>query len=88
MFSRLLELPEEDVSVAEVAVSPPLRAPVTELLGNLQSLLVIVNGFREVSQQVVNISKISAGSPLGCSVLKSKIELVYVTVPREIWDLT
>ena len=76
MFSCLLELPQEDMSVAEVAVSPPLRAPVAELLGNLQSLLMIVNSFGEVSQQVVDISKISAGSPLGCSVLESKIELV------------
>ena len=76
MLSSLLELPEEDVGVAEVTVGSSLSAPVSELLGNLQSLLMVVNGLGEVSQQVVDISKISAGSPLGCSVLESKIELV------------
>ena len=76
MFSCLLKLPEDDVSVAEVAVGSPLCAAVTELLGNLQSLLVIVNGFGEVSQQVVDVSKVSAGSTLSCSILERKIESV------------
>ena len=80
MFSCLLELPQEDVGVAEVAVSSALSAAVAELLGNLQSLLVIVNSFGEVSQQIVNISEVPAGSPLGRSVLESQIELE--RVPR------
>ena len=75
MFRRLLKLPEEDVSVAKVAVSSALSAAVTELLGNLQSLLVIVNSFGEVSKQVVNISQVSTGSALSCSILSRKIEL-------------
>ena len=86
MFSRLLELPQEDVSVAEVAVSSPLGAAVAELLGNLEPLLVIVNSFREVSQQIVDISQVSAGSALGCSILQSKIELD--RVPKENYGLT
>ena len=81
MFGCLLELPKEDVSVAEVAVGSPLSATVSELLGNLEPLLVVVNSLGEVSQQIVNISQVSTGSPLGCSILQSKIELV--TVPRE-----
>ena len=80
MFCRLLELPEEDVSVAEVAVSSPLGAAVAELLGNLESLLVIVNSFGEVSQQIVDVSEVSAGAALGGSILQSKIELE--RVPR------
>ena len=79
MFCGLLKLPQEDVSVAEVAVSSALSAAVTELLGNLQSLLVIVNSFGKVSKQIVNISQVSTGSPLGSSILQSKIELVTVS---------
>ena len=80
MFCRLLELPEEDVSVAEVAVSSPLGAAVAELLGNLESLLVIVNSFGEVSQQIVDVSEVSAGTALGGSILQSKME--FGKVPR------
>ena len=69
MFGRLLELPKEDVSVAEVAVGSPLSATVSELLGNLEPLLVVVNCLGEVSQQIVNISEVSAGSALGGTIL-------------------
>ena len=69
MLSSLLELPEEDVGVTEVTVGSSLSAPVSELLGNLQSLLVIVDSLREVSQQIVNISEVSAGTALGGAIL-------------------
>ena len=69
MLSSLLELPEEDVGVTEVTVGSSLSAPVSELLGNLQSLLVIVDSLREVSQQIVNISEVSAGPALGGAIL-------------------
>ena len=68
------------MSVAEVTVGSPLRAAVAELLGNLQSLLVIVNSFGEVSQEIVNIAEVPASSALGSSILESKIELL--TLPR------
>lgn len=83
MLSSLLELPEEDVGVTEVTVGSSLSAPVSELLGNLQSLLVVVNRLRKVSKQIVNISEVSAGSTLGGSILQSKIELVTVPGVRE-----
>ena len=83
MLSSLLELPEEDVGVTEVTVGSSLSAPVSELLGNLQSLLVVVNRLRKVSKQIVNISEVSAGSTLGSSILQSKIELVTVPGVRE-----
>ena len=76
MLSSLLELPEEDVGVTEVTVGSSLSAPVSELLGNLQSLLVVVNRLRKVSKQIVNISEVSAGSTLSCSILERKIESV------------
>ena len=57
------------MGVTEVTVGPPLRAAVTELLGNLESLFVIVNSFGEVSQQIVNISEVSAGPALGGAIL-------------------
>ena len=68
------------MSVAEVAVGSPLGAAVAELLGNLESLLVIVNSFGEVSQQIVDVPEVSAGAALSCSILQSKIELE--RVPR------
>ena len=68
------------MSVAEVAVGSPLGAAVAELLGNLESLLVIVNSFGEVSQEIVNIAEVPASSALGSSILESKIELL--TLPR------
>ena len=83
MLSSLLELPEEDVGVTEVTVGSSLSAPVSELLGNLQSLLVVVNRLRKVSKQIVNISEVSAGSTLSGSILQSKIELVTVPGVRE-----
>ena len=69
VLGRLLELPEEDVRVAEVAVRAPLRAPVAELLGDLEALLVVVDRLAEVPQEVVNITEVATRSALGCAVL-------------------
>ena len=41
MFCGLLELPEEDVGIAEVGVRAPLRAPVAKLGCDFQTLLKI-----------------------------------------------
>jgi hypothetical protein len=39
VLGRLLELAEEDVRIAEIAVRAPFRAPVTKLLRYFQSFL-------------------------------------------------
>ena len=70
MLGRLLELPEEDVRVAEVAVRAPLRTPVAELLGDLEALLVVVDRLTEVPQKVVNITEVATRSALGCAILR------------------
>ena len=69
MFGGLLKLSEEDMSVTEVTVRPPLCTSVTELLSNLQSLLVVVDGFGEVSKQIMNIPEVTTGPTLSCSIL-------------------
>ena len=56
--------------VTEVAVRAPLRAPVAELLGDLEALLVVVDRLAEVPQKVVNITEVATRSALGCAVLR------------------
>ena len=70
----LLELSQEDVSVAEVTVCSALCTPVTELLGYLESLLVVVDCLGEVSKKIVNVTEISTSSTLGCSILDMDLE--------------
>lgn len=49
MLSSILELSQEYVRVAEVAIGSSLRGSVSELLGYLQALRVVLDGSREVS---------------------------------------
>ena len=56
--------------VTEVAVRAPLRAPVAELLGDLEALLVVVYRLAEVPQEVVNIAEVATRSALGCAILR------------------
>jgi len=53
------------VGIAEVAVGPSLGRFVAELLCDLQSFVVMMNGQRKVAQEVMNIPEIAASSTLG-----------------------
>lgn len=64
MVSCSLKLSKEDMSVTQIAVSSPLCRLVTELLGNCESLAVICDGLREVTQQIVSVAQVTAGSAL------------------------
>ena len=64
VLGSLLEFTQEDVRIAQIAVSSPLGTAVTELLGNLQPLLVVVDGLSEVPQEVVDVSQVAARSSL------------------------
>ena len=73
VLGRLLELPEKNMCVSQVAVRASLCAPVSKLLCDLQPLLVEVYSPVEVPQQVVHIAQVAAGSPLRRSVLKRRV---------------
>lgn len=70
MLCGLLELPQKDVRIAQIAVRSSFGRFIAKLPGNAKPLLMVFDGRLEIAQQVIGVAQITACSSLGATIPK------------------